>query len=394
MVSDGERRGDRKRVLVAGAGIAGIESALALRELAGDLVEVELCDPRREFSFRPFAIGEPYGAARIFRYEMEALAARCGASFHADEIVSVEPERRLAITSGGERLGYDYLLLTTGVQMLWAVPGAVTFWGVADEGEVGTVIEDLRAGRLSSLAVTMPDGHGWTLPLYELALHGARELTKATGARARLTLVTPEGTPLELFGRRAGEQMGHLLEEQGVEVVAGAHPVSFEAGRLRIGTGGEVEADAVVSLPRLEGCRVSGVPQDPAGFVEVDELGRVIGLDRVFAAGDLTSFPVKQGGIATQQADAAAGAIAREAGADVHPEPFDPILRAVLWAGRKPRYLFGRPGNGHGDASSFSEEPQWPAQNGKAIGRYLTPFLDSLAGNVDPARAIGSPSAC
>lgn len=378
--------------MIAGAGIAGVEAALALRDLAGELVEVEMCDPRREFAFRPFAVGEPYGAARIFRYEMEALAARCGASFYADEIVSVEPRQRLAITRDGERLPYDFLLLATGVRMLWAVPGAVTFWGVADEGQVGDVIADLRAGRLGSLVFTMPGGPSWALPLYELALFAASELAKAGRGRTRLTVVTPEDAPLELFGHRAGEQMGQLLEERGVEVVAGAHPVAFEAGRLRIAPGEAVEADAVIGLPRLEGRQVVGLPHDSESFVGVDGYGRAIGADRVFAAGDVTAFPIKQGGIATQQADVAAGLIARECGADVDPEPFDPVLRGVLWAGREPRYLYGRPTGGHGETSSLSKRPQWPAQNGKVIGRYLTSFLDSLAddsGHAPPV--VGSP---
>lgn len=359
MGDDGERRGDRARVLIAGAGIAGVESALALRDLAGELVEVEMCDPRREFAFRPFAVGEPYGAAGVFRYDMEALAARCGAAFHADGIVSAEPEQRRAVTRGGERLGYDYLLLANGARMPPAIPGAVTFWGAADEGEVGEALADLRAGRLRSLAFTMPVGGGWVFPLYELALLGARELAR-TGARTRLTVVTPEKAPLELFGRRAGERMSRLLGERGVGVVTGAHPVAFEAGRLRLAPDEEIEADAVIGLPRLEGRRVSGIPHDPEGFVGVDEHGRVAGLERVFAAGDLTAFPVKQRGVATQQADAAAGAIAREAGADVDPEPFDPILGGIHWAGRKR----------------------------EVTSRYLTPFLDSLSD--EPAHAVGS----
>lgn len=379
-------------MLIAGAGIAGIEAALALRDLAGELVEVEMRDPRREFAFRPFAVGEPYGAARIFRYDMEALAARCGASFHADGIVSVEPGRRLATTRDGEQLSYDYLLLATGVRMLWAVPGAVTFWGAADEGQVGDVVADLRAGELRSLAFTMPGGPSWALPLYELALFAASELAKSPGARTRLTVVTPEDAPLELFGHRAGEQMGQLLEERGVEVVAGVHPVAFEAGRLRIAPGEEIEADAVISLPRLEGRQVVGLPHDPDGFVGVDEHGKAIGAERVFAAGDVTAFPIKQGGIATQQADVAASLIACECGADVDPEPFDPVLRGVLWTGREPRYLYGRPTGGHGETSSLSERPQWPAQNGKVIGRYLTSFLDLLAGEGDRAPVVGSPS--
>jgi len=388
MVSHNERRGDRKRVLIAGAGLAGIESALALRELAGDLLEVELCDPRREFSFRPFAVGEPYGAAGIFRYDMKALAARCGASFHPDGIVSVEPECNLAVTRDGERLGYDHLLLATGVRVLEAVPGAATFWGAADEGEVGEVFAALRAGRLRSLAFTMPPGRSWVLPLYELALLGARQLARAgAGVGAKLTVVTPEDSPLELFGPAASEQMDRLLGERGVAVVAGAQPVAFDAGRLRLSRGEEIEADAVISLPRLEGRRVSGIAHDAEGFIEVDDHGRVTGRGRVFAAGDVTSFPVKQAGIATQQAGAAAGLIAREADAAVDPEPFDPVLRGTLWTARKPRYLYGRPG-GNGDASDLSQEPRWPTRNGEVTGRYLASFLDSLTD--DPVHAVSS----
>lgn len=381
------------RVLIAGAGIAGIEAALALRDLAGELVEVEICDPRREFAFRPFAVGEPYGAARIFRYDMEALASRCGASFHPDGIVSVEPGQKLATTRDGEQLSYDFLLLATGVRMLWAVPGAVTFWGAADEGQVGDVVAALRAGRLRSLVFTMPGGPSWALPLYELALFAATELARACPGRTRLTVVTPEDAPLELFGHRVGEQMGELLEERGVEVVAGAHPIAFEAGRLRIAPGEDVEADAVVSLPRLEGRQVVGAPHGPEGFVRVDERGRAIGADRLFAAGDVTAFPVKQGGIATQQADVAAGLIAYECGAGVEPEAFDPVLRGVLWTGREPRYLYGRPTGGHGETSSLSERPQWTARNGKVIGRYLTAFLDSLAEDGDRMPVVGSSTA-
>jgi len=380
-------------VLIAGGGIAGVEAALALRDLAADWVEVGLRDPRREFVFRPFAVGEPYGAARILRYDLGQLAELCGASFHSDGIVSVDPEQRVAVTRAGDRLPFDYLVVASGVRMLWAVPGAVTFWGVADEGQVGDVLDDLRAGDLRRLVFTMPAGHSWALPLYELALLGATALTKAGIGRTRIAVVTPEDAPLELFGRRASEQMGRLLEERGIEIVAGAHPVRFEAGRLQIAPGEEIEADAVISLPRLQGRRIAGLPADADGFIDVDGHGRAIGLERVFAAGDVTAFPIKQGGVATQQADAVAEAIAAEVGAGVDPQPFDPILRGVLWTGSEPRYLYGRPTGGHGETSSLSERPQWPTQNGKVIGRYLTPFLRSLSDDTGSLESVGSPSA-
>ena len=63
--------------------------------------------------------------------------------------------------------------------MLWAVPGAVTYWGVADEGQVGDLIAELRSGRLQRLVLTMPAGHSWALPLYELALLAASVVGKA-----------------------------------------------------------------------------------------------------------------------------------------------------------------------------------------------------------------------
>lgn len=42
---------------------------------------------------------------------------------------------------------------------------------------------------------------------------------------------------------------------------------------------------------RLEGRRAAGVPHDADGSIGVDEHGRAIGLERVFAAGDVTVFP-------------------------------------------------------------------------------------------------------
>ena len=100
-----------------------------------------------------------------------------------------------------------------------------------------------------------------------------------------------------------------------------------------------VSADRVVALPRLQGAPIDGLPQTVHGFIPVDSHCRVHGVADVFAAGDITSFTVKQGGIATQQADAAAEAIAAAAGASVTPKAFRPVLRGLLLTGRQPRYL-------------------------------------------------------
>jgi sulfide:quinone oxidoreductase len=374
---DGGHRSGRQKVLIAGAGLGGIEAALALDDLAGDLVDVELCDTRSEFVFRPFVMAEPYGAVRSFRYELESLARRCGATFRPGTVDTVDAERRRLVFEDGERIAYDHLIVATGSRMQWAVPGAVTFWG-ANEGQVSEVIAGLRGGRLRRFVLTMPAGYSWALPLYEMALFAVTELEKAGNGQTRVTVVTPEDMPLEVFGQRAAVKVDALLRERGIEVITAAHPMKFEEGRLRVAPARVVDADAVISMPRFEGRSPDGVPHDGEGFVGVDEHGGVVGLERVYAIGDVTTFPVKQGALATQQADTVAEAVAAAAGAAVEPKPFDPVLRGVLFTGDQPRYLYCRPTGGHGETSSFSERPDGPLREGKLTARYLSPLVDHL----------------
>jgi sulfide:quinone oxidoreductase len=200
---------------------------------------------------------------------------------------------------------------------------------------------------------------------------------------SEIVIVTPEDSPLRLFGRRASERVAELLAERGIEVITGATPVGFEDGRLTLSPSDSIEADAVLSLPKIEGRQIGGVPRDTDGFVAVDDHSRVRGMGRTFAAGDVTDFPVKQGGIATQQADAAAESIAADLGCDVDAQRLDPILRGVLWTGAKPLYLSGYLSGGHGETSIASDQSPWNGEGQeKIISRYLTPFLAETVGAI------------
>jgi sulfide:quinone oxidoreductase len=380
------------KVLIVGGGVGALEAAIGLHELAGDKAQVEICAGRSDFVYRPFAVGEPYGASRVLRYDLEHLAELCGAEFRLENVAAVDPVRRLATGHDGSHLPYDYLIVACGSRLLWSVPGATTFWGVAEEGEMAEVVNRLREGRLRRLVFTMPGGHGWALPAYELALMAATEVAQHGISATRITIATPEEGPLKIFGRRASEQIAELLADRGIEVLTGTHPVAYENGALAIVPGEPIEADAVVSLPRLEGRHVEGLPYDADGFIPVDDHARIAGLSHAFAVGDVTNFPVKQGGIATQQADAAVEAIAADLGCDVEANPLDPVLRGILWTGSKPRYLFGWLGGGHGETSVASDRPPWPIDNpSKLIGRHLTPFLAGIQGasRAAPSSAAG-----
>ena len=98
------------------------------------------------------------------------------------------------------------------------------------------------------------------------------------------------------------------------------------------------------------------------------------GLDDVYAAGDGTNFPIKQGGIGTQQADAAAEHIAARMGAAIEPAPFHPILRGKLLAGDESLNLSADVAGGAGEGAVSDDYLWWPPQ--KIGGRYLAPYLE------------------
>jgi sulfide:quinone oxidoreductase len=373
------------RVLIAGGGVAALEAALALRALGEGRVSVELLAPEPQFWYRPLAVAEPFGLGEVRRFELPELAAAAGATFSPGALTGVDVGSRQAQTSTGSSIPYDVLLVACGAAPTAAVPGALTFRGPADTDRIRELLEEIVTGQVGRVAFVVPWGAVWSLPIYELALMTAAYLAERD-VEVELAVVTPEEEPLQMFGRAGSEAVRELLEGRGIAVQTGSCPVEFVDGELRLVPEGTIAAERVVALPRLRGPRIDGLPQTVEGFLPVDEHGQVHGLSDVCAAGDITSFPVKQGGIATQQADAAAELIAANAGADIRPQPFRPVLRGLLLTGRQPRYLRHELTGGAGDASSASPEPLWwpPA---KIVGRYLAPFLGTFAGVESPPEA-------
>jgi len=367
------------KVLIAGGGVAALEAALALQALAEDRVSVELLAPEPQFWYRPLAVATPFGLGEVRRFELSALAAEAGATFTLGELGSVDAARRLAYTSAGAAIPYSMLLLACGAVPKPPIDGAITFRGPADTERIERLLAEVEAGDARRVAFVVPGGAVWSLPAYELALMTAAWVAARRIPDVEVGVVTPEDEPLSLFGRKASGAIRDLLEERGIVLHAGAYPAEARAGELLLVGGGIVVADRVVALPRLQGPRIGGIPQTFEGFVSVDEHGRMAGVADVYAAGDITSFHVKQGGIAAQQAEAAAEAIAFQAGAELVPRPFRPVLRGLLLTGAGPRYIRSELTGGADEASEMGAEPLWwpPA---KIVGRYLAPFLARISG--------------
>jgi sulfide:quinone oxidoreductase len=361
------------RVVIAGGGVAALETLIALGELARDRVEITLVAPNATFGYRPMTVAEPFGKGHAHSYDLAAIAEPFGARVVQDTVAEVAGPEQAIRTGTGTVIPYDHLVLATGARATSAYAHAITFGEDREEEALHGLLQDAEDGYVKCVAFVVPDGSTWSLPLYELALMTARQTWSMGADWLKLIFVTPESRPLAIFGGAASDTVEELLGSAGIEFVGSAY-TTVERGHLVVDPGGRrIDANRVITLPRLQGLRIPGVPTDPEGFVPVDPHGRVTGLAGVYAAGDGTSFPIKQGGLATQQADAVAESIAAAAGAPVEPEPFRPILRGMLLTGGDQRFLRGAVAGGGGEARIASHALWWPPS--KIAGRYLAPFL-------------------
>ena len=376
--------GRRPRVLVIGGGVAALEFVLGLTEFMPGAAELEMISEGRAFTYRPLAIADTFGAGAPYNLELPKLAARLSAHLHLGQVVSVDTERRVTVTKEGARLDYDFLVVACGARAEEGLPGALTFRGEPDEEAFRAVLAEVKDGTVSSLVLAVTSQTSWPLPAYELALMSAAELRHGGVTGQRLMLVTPEERPLALFGKAASDAVSALLEEAGIEVHCASHATAAVRGELKLASGGPLRADRVVTLPRLRGPSIAGLPSDQDGFIPTDEHGLVAGLDDVFAAGDATTFPIKQGCIAVQQADAVAEAVAARLGASIRPEPFRPVLRGLLLTGAEPRFFEANLGGEEAsERPSVAAQPLWWPP-GKIAGGWLTRFLHAEGIPVPP----------
>ena len=368
---------DGTRVLIAGGGVAALEALLTLHELAGERASVRLLSPSDELVYRPLAVGQPFGLGRARRYDLARICSDHGAELIAGELESVDSAGRRALTSAGRAIDYDVLLVAVGARSQPSIEGAVTVAGPGYTSRFSTVLEQLEQHRFHRLTFAVPTGASWPLPLYELALmtaaHLAERLLPLRGLELRF--VTPEQEPLALFGATASDEVAGLLERSGVELLTGLHPVDIEGDELVVApAGGRVPAERVVTLPTIVGPAIEGIAHDADGFIPIDPHGLVRGESDVYAAGDAVSFPIKQGGIAAQQADAAAESIAARAGAPLDPAPFRPVLRGMLLTGGAPRFMRAEVSGGRGEDWEVAKHALWWPPS-KIAGRRLSPYL-------------------
>ena len=374
-------------VVIAGGGVGTLEGLLALQSLAGDRVRISVLTASRHLTYRALSVAEPFGGDPAPRYEWERITRDRGVRWIPDALEAVRPDSRELDTRDGPPVRYDALLLALGARPEPALPGAMTFAGPRDVLAIREAIEGLRPGHPHVIVFVAPAGVTWTLPLYELAL-----MTAAHGHRRGLDLhvevVTRESDPLDVFGAIASAAVARRLAAAGVHLRTGTFAEEYAEGQLWLELEGPLAADLVVALPHLRGPQMPGLPGQPDGFVPVDARGRVRGLERVWAVGDMTTRLLRQGGLAAQQADVAAADIANDlVDAGVPVPRYEPKLRGLLLSDDEPLQLEQRP---HPSSASEASSESLCRPSQKVVGRHLGPYLESLEVSLTTSHPVRS----
>lgn len=363
-------------MVIAGGGFAALEVALGLRALVKEQLQLSLISPNSMFAYRPAATIDAFNDEPPARYDLTEIAADLGATHHRSALQAVAPQEQWVRLESGARLDHDFLVLAVGARARIAVPGAFTFRDQRDLPRFRVLLDELAAGTVNRLAFAVPSRDTWSLPVYELAFLSAVHAA-SLGSGVEIVLVTPESVPLEVFGPDASRLVADLLAEREIRFVGSSIPHSVRSdGSLALQFDAPIEADRVVAVPDLHGPRITGVPGNWSGFVPTDSTGRVEGLENVYAAGDMTTYPIKQGGLAAQQADLVAQTIAAELGAPVKELRPTRVLRARLLDGKGAVVLrteldaFGRP-----IGATIEHRESRHAADLKVFGLYLTPYL-------------------
>jgi sulfide:quinone oxidoreductase len=375
-------------VVICGGGFAGIEALLRLRRLAADRVAATLLSPGEDLIYRPLTVLVPFALGQAERYPIKRIVDDTGARWVRDRAAWVDLPTCTVHSAGGHQLPYDALLLAVGARERKPSPDVSLFTDRTSGQTYRRIVDELDAGVINSLVLIEPDGPGWPLPLYELALLTARQ-AHDRGLRPEIAVVTPQSRPLHAFGDDVGKAVEGLLSGAGITLHTRTGAYVDGPRRLRLEPGDiDLHPDRIVTLPTITGPNLRGIPGEAIDrFISVDDRCRVRNTDgRVFAAGDVTDLPMKNASLAAQQADTAAAGIAHLAGAGPAPPAFRPVLYGTLLTGDKPLYLAAHLIAGTGSRAQIHDQPPWPPDQ-LVFAEELTAYIAGLrpSGLASPA---------
>lgn len=277
-----EDRRTEQRALIVGAGMAGVQTAVALRE-QGWTGSVTLLgeEPHQPYDRPPLSKAVLLGTAEGSAFDIDFPALGIDLLL-GQRATALRPEERLVETDAGQ-VGYDRLVIATGAEAI-TLPESAHLPGV----HVLRTLDDAR--RLRSVLAEQREvvvvGAGWI---------GAEFATAALEAGCPVTVVEAADRPLAgALPAEVAVHMGHWYADHGVRLVTGARVVAVETGAVLLDDGSRLTADSVVvgigARPATGWLADSGIERCPDASIRADRRLRT-SLPDVYAVGDCASFP-------------------------------------------------------------------------------------------------------
>ena len=334
---------DRPRIVILGAGFAGLETAFLLRMRLRDRASLTVVSERESFTFRPNTIYVPFGA------DPDDLVVDLSKPFHRrhvefvqGSVTSVDPDAHRVRLGDGRIVDYDKLVIATGSSMRpEEIPGlaerAATIWtpqsmlGVRERFE--RVRDDARAGRRSRVLFLIPPNNKCAGPLYEIVMMFETWLRRErVREHVEITWSTFEQSYIQAFGPRLHDVISAEFLERGIDGHTGELVTEIAQGEARYAGGATRGYDHLIAFPPyVSAVRYDALPSDDRGFIKTElETRQVAGHPDIYAPGDAGDFPVKQAFLAFLQADTVAEHIAADGGAHAFETPFDPVSMCIM----------------------------------------------------------------
>ncbi len=303
--------GRKPRVVIVGAGFAGINAAMELRKLP---VDVTVIDRRNHHTFQPLlyqvalAVLSPAQIAQPIR---TILSKNENTEVLMDEVTGIDAEQRQLKLGSGTVISYDYLILGTGATHSYF--GNEKWAGFAPG--LKTVEDALEIRRRVLLAFELAERHklehGWHPPLNFIVIGGGPTGVELAGAMsdiarlymkhdfrhidpasARVLLI--EGSPrvLGTFPEDLSKKAADQLKDLNVEVWTNKHVTEVGPNFVKVGEE-KIEAVVILWAAGVQASplgRMLGAPVDKKGGVLVDQQLNPPGRPEVFVCGDLAHF--------------------------------------------------------------------------------------------------------
>jgi NADH dehydrogenase FAD-containing subunit len=334
---------DRQRIVILGAGFAGLETAFLLRMRMRDQANLTVVSERETFTFRPNTIYVPFGADPAdLVVDLAKPFQRRHVSFVGDRVAVVDPDAHTVRLAGGGEVGYDKLVVATGADMRpGEIPGlaehAATIWTPESMLKVGDrfqrVLADARAGRRSRVLFLIPPNNKCAGPLYEIVLMFETWLRREHARdHVEITWSTFEQTFIQAFGPRLHDVVSTEFAQRGIDGHTDEIVTEIAPATAHYRDGSTRAFDHLIAFPPyVAAVRYESLPSDDRGFIQTEPTTRqVAGHPDIYAPGDAGDFPVKQAFLAFLQADTVAEHIAASAGMHPFEKPFDPVSMCIM----------------------------------------------------------------